>query len=112
MSCPVCNVGVLWPNGWIDQDETWHIDRPRPRSHCIRWGHSASTKRGHSPLISAHVRCGQTAGWIKMPLGIEVGLRPSDIVLDWDPAPPQKVARPQFLSHVYCGQTVAHYSNC
>ena len=24
LSCPVCNVGVLWPNGWIDQDETWH----------------------------------------------------------------------------------------
>ena len=20
----VCNVGVLWPNGWTDQDETWH----------------------------------------------------------------------------------------
>jgi len=22
--CFVCDVGVLWPNGWIDQDETWH----------------------------------------------------------------------------------------
>ena len=22
--CPVCNVGVLWPNGWIEQDEIWH----------------------------------------------------------------------------------------
>ena len=20
----VCNVGVLWPNGWMGQDETWH----------------------------------------------------------------------------------------
>jgi len=20
----VCYVGVLWPNGWMDQDETWH----------------------------------------------------------------------------------------
>jgi len=19
--CPVCNVGVLWPNGWTDQDK-------------------------------------------------------------------------------------------
>jgi len=19
--CPVCDVGVLWPNGWVDQDE-------------------------------------------------------------------------------------------
>jgi len=28
--CPVSNVGVLWPNGWTDQDETWHAGRPRP----------------------------------------------------------------------------------
>jgi len=30
------------------------------------------------------------AGWIKMPLGMEVGLGPGDTVLDGDPAPPQK----------------------
>jgi len=28
------------------------------------------------------------AGWIKMPLVMEVGLRPGDFVLDGDPAPP------------------------
>jgi len=28
------------------------------------------------------------AGWIKMPLGMEVGLGPGDCVLDGDPAPP------------------------
>jgi len=34
------------------------------------------------------------AGWIKMPLGMEVGLGPSHIVLDGDPAPPlQKGSR-------------------
>jgi len=38
LSClPVCNVGVLWPNGWMDQDETWHGDRPRSRPHCVTW---------------------------------------------------------------------------
>ena len=21
--CPVCDVGVMWPNSWIDKDETW-----------------------------------------------------------------------------------------
>jgi len=31
--------------------------------------------------------CGQTAGWIKMPLGMKVGLGPGHIVLDGDPAP-------------------------
>jgi len=22
----VCNVGVLWPNGWMDQDATWYTE--------------------------------------------------------------------------------------
>ena len=39
--CPVCDVGVLWPNG----------------------------------------------GWIKMPLGMKVGLGAGDFLLDGDPAP-------------------------
>ena len=33
---------------------------------------------------------GQTVGWIRMPLGTEVGLRPGDTVLDGDPASPKK----------------------
>jgi len=37
LSRPVCNVGVLWPNGWMDQNETWHAGRSPPRAHCIRW---------------------------------------------------------------------------
>jgi len=32
------------------------------------------------------VYCGQTIGWIKMKLGMEVGLGPSHIVLDLNPA--------------------------
>jgi len=35
---------------------------------------------------------GQMAGWIKMPLGTEVGLGPGDIALDGDPTPPEKGA--------------------
>jgi len=38
------------------------------------------------PHFSAHVYYGQTAGWIKIPPGTEVGLGPGDIVLDGDPA--------------------------
>jgi len=30
--------------------------------------------------------CHQTAGWIKMPLGTQIGLGPGDIVLDGNPA--------------------------
>jgi len=46
-----------------------------------------SPKRGRSPQFSAHVYCGQTAAWIKMPLGMEVGLGLRDIVLGGDSAP-------------------------
>jgi len=48
--CPICNIGVLWPNSWMDQAETWHGGRPRPGSHCVRWRPS-SPKRGHSSPI-------------------------------------------------------------
>jgi len=36
-----------------------------------------SPKKGQSPQFLAHVYCGQTAGWIKTPLGMEVDLGPS-----------------------------------
>jgi len=44
--------------------------------------------------------------WIKMPLDREVGLGPSNIALDGDPAPapPKRGRAPKFLAHVYCGQ--------
>ena len=38
-------------------------------------------KTGAEPPIFGRVYCGQTAGWIKMPLGVEVGLCPGHIVL-------------------------------
>jgi len=59
----VCNVGVLWPNGWVDQ-------------------------RGYTAV--------QASG---------------DIVLDGNSAPPTKRAQqPHFSAHVYCGETVVHFS--
>jgi len=46
--------------------------------------------KGHSPQYSANVRCGQTAGWTKMPLGMEAGLGPGDFVFDGDQAAHRK----------------------
>jgi len=104
----VCDDGELSPNGWRDQDETWHPGRPRP-GHIALDGEDPdpSPKKGHSPQFSVHARCGQTAGWIKMTLGMAVGLGPGDFVLDGKPCPvpPQKRTQPLFLAHVYCGQT-------
>ena len=63
-------------------------------------------KRG-TPQFLVRVRCGQTAGWIKMPLGMEVCLGTDDFALDGDPAPPQRKkgsTAHNFSAHVYCGQ--------
>jgi len=49
--CPVCDVGVLWPKGRTDQDETWRAGRPRPRPHCVTWGPSSPSPKGVQPPI-------------------------------------------------------------
>ena len=68
-------------------------------------GVAAPPKMGTATHFSAHVYCGQTAGWIKMPLGTKVGLSPGNIVLDGDPALPKRWHNTHFSAHVYCGQT-------
>jgi len=58
--------------------------------------------------FSAHVYCGQTTGWIKMKLGMEVGLgrRPWPHCVRWrHGSPPPKGHSPQCSAHVCCGQT-------
>jgi len=108
----VCNVGVVvWPNGWMDQDETWHVG-PRPWPQCAMMKTQLSFgQRGTTPSqfsahqFSVHVYCGQMAGWMKTPLGTEVDLGPSHTVLHGDPAalPRKWHNSPVFSAHVYCG---------
>ena len=90
-AAPNFSAHVLWPNGWMDEGVTWYGGRPRPRRVCVRCGPSSPSKRGHTPpRFSAHVYRGQTAGWINMPLGMEVGLGPGDSLLDVDTVPTTK----------------------
>ena len=117
LSCPVCNVRALWPNGWTDQDETWQAGRPRPlpnfwpisivakrlhaskchwyrarprpRRLCVRWGpRSPVPQRDTDPQFQAHICCGQMAAWTKMSLGMALSLGQGDFVLDGDPSAP------------------------
>ena len=71
-------------------------------------GDPAPTPKGAEPhQFLAQVYCGQTAAWIKMPLGTDVGLGLRVIVFDVDPGATRKKGIPtlaQFLAHVYCGQ--------
>jgi len=57
---PISGPCILWPNGSMYQDTTWH-----------------------SPQFSANVRCGQTTGWTKMPLGMEVNQRTRRRCVRW-----------------------------
>ena len=91
---PIFGPRLLWPSGCMDQDAAWQGGRCRPTRHCVRWGPSSPPLKGHSSQFSAIVRCGQTAGWTKMPLGMEVGLVPGDFVFDCDPATPRKKGTP------------------
>jgi len=53
------------------------------------------------------VYCDQMVGWIKMKLGMQVGLGFGHTVLDWDPAQlhlPKRGRSPRFSAHICCGQ--------
>jgi len=58
------------------------------RSFVKRFALSCGTVVCLSLLSVALVYCGQTVGWIRMPLCVEVGLSLGHIELDGDPAPP------------------------
>jgi len=81
----------------------------------VSWATVASNS---SPYATGPLSClsetlvcyGQMVGWIKMPLGTEVGLGPGHVVLDGNAAPPSPesdtaASEPYFLAHVCCGQT-------
>ena len=70
------------------------------------------TKGGRAPRFLAHFYCGQTAGCIKMPLSMEVGLSPGDFVLDGDPAPSEKRGGAPNFRPMSIVATVAHLSYC
>jgi len=91
---PIFGQSLFWPNGRMHQYATWYRGRPQP-GDCVRWGPSPLPRKGRSPTqFSAHVYCGQTAAWIKMPLGTEVGLGLRDTVFDVYPATPRKTGTP------------------
>jgi len=80
---------------WVTACKTVH---PVLSNHCL------------SCLCVMLVYCGQTVGWIRMPLSMEVGVCvcPGQIVLDGDSVPPPQKkghSSPHFSAHVYCGQT-------
>ena len=55
---PIFGSSLLWQNGRMDQDGTWHGGGPWSRPHCIRRGPSFRERGIAVPPLSAHVYCG------------------------------------------------------
>ena len=111
LSCPVCNVGVLWPNGWMAQNETWHAGGPWPWPRRVRWGPSYPLKGAQLPLFDPCLLWPN--GWMDQDATWYEGRpRPRPHCVTLGHSLPQKgsTTLPQFSAHVYCGQTVAHLS--
>ena len=84
---PVFGLFLLWLNGWMAQDGTWHVDGLGPGHIVLDWGPAPLPKKGAEPpifgpfLMSPNGWMHQDATWC--------GGRPQlgDFVLDGDPAP-------------------------
>jgi len=95
--------GVVW--SWALVDATL----------CQMGTQLPSRNKGQSrrPQFSAHFYCGQTAGCINMPLGMEVGFSPGDFLLDGDPfPPPQKGVEPLNFRPTFIVAKRLHVSRC
>ena len=114
--CPdlyVCNVGVFWPNGWMDQDATWYGGRSRPRPHCGRWRPISPRSKKEGAFFCPSLSWPK--GWIDQDATWYKGTpRPRPHCVTWgSSAPPrEKGHSPQFSAYAYCDQTVAHLSCC
>jgi len=69
------------------------------------------SRHSHPIQYLAHVY-GQTAGWMKTPLGAEVDLGPGHIVLDGVPAAGERCTTVPSLRPMSVVATVAHLSYC
>ena len=127
MCVPCGHIGTTWKI-WFKLCFLSAHPSPQPKWQIDQLSRFwATVSKTVSPMLSDHcpvclcpvllsvmlVYCGQTVGWIKMKLGMQVGLGPGHIVVDGDPAPfPPKGHSLLFSVHVYCHQMFAHLSYC
>jgi len=95
---PIFGPSLLWPNGWMDQDGTWHGGGPWCKPHCTRWGPSSHpAKRGQSsPIFGPFLL--PPNGWMHQDVTWYGGRpQPRRLCVRWGPSPlPQKGWNPQF----------------
>ena len=85
----------IGPNGWMDQDGTWHGNRPQPRRLCVKWRPSPSSKRGLPSFWPALLLW--PSGWMYQDATWYGGkFQPTRLFVRWGPSSP-----PKFSAHVY-----------
>jgi len=48
---PIFGPCLLWPNGWMDEDNAWYRSRHRLRPHCTRRGFSSRERGTAAPYF-------------------------------------------------------------
>ena len=92
---PIFDQCLLWPNGWMDQDGTWHGGRPWSSPYCARWEYRLPPQKGGiAPNFRQIFIVTKRLDASRWSLGMEVGLSPGDFVLDGEPAPTPKGTEP------------------
>ena len=87
--------------------------RPWPRRHCVDVDPASPLKGVQPPIFGPYLLWSN--GWMDHDATWYGGRpRPRRPCIRWIPllSPPQRGYGPQFLAHVYCGQTVPHLSHC
>ena len=80
----------MWPNGWMDQDGTYHRGGAWSRPHCAKWGPSSPPQKREesSPHFSAHVL--KPNGWKNQDATWYGGSpRPRPHCAKWGPSSPR-----------------------
>jgi len=106
-SSPIFGPCLLWPNSWIDQNDTWYGGTPRPRRHCIRWGPAPPSKKGTTPNFRPISIMAKVNGCMYQDTTWYGGRpQPRRHCVRWEPSsPPLKWHSPQFSASIHCGQT-------
>ena len=87
---------LLRPNGWMDQDGTWHGGRPWSSPHCARWEHSSlSQKGGRAPNFRPMFIVAKRLDASRCHLVWRYRPYPMRLCVRWEPSPlPPKGAEP------------------
>jgi len=110
-ACPVCDVGVLWLNGWMDQDATWHADILRPLATLCYMGIQLPQKGDTPPIFGPRLLWPN--GWMDQDATWYGGRpRPRRHCVRWGPRSSQKGGTAPNYRPCLLWRTVAHLRYC